>query len=266
MKNAHMKQLVLVLLILSMLMLSLTGCAVNSEPLSTTDSTTGTLSESISESEPVLDAHEEWVKSNVVSWGLGKNFIDYVGNNRDYEWYVDQALTGDHAGANCGPSSVEMAGRWADATFDQTAENARSKFRPLGGWWYSDDITGSLEAFDIDYEVVDIKDAYTLRNIIDSGRIAIVNNTMNGIPLVSDDASRVNRFYSFDSGHYFIVKGYVLVDNLTYFEVYDPNNWEMTYDDGQEKGKDRYYESAVLLNSILGWYPYAVIINPSESN
>lgn len=225
-------------------------------------SDTVAVTEASTTTEAEMPSYRDTLEANLKTWGLGNKLIDYVSNDRAYDWYIDQAHTGTHAGANCGPSSVTMAAKWVDEEFSKSAEDARKKFSPLGGWWYGDDIEGCLDYFDVDYTTVYIEDAYTLMSIIDSGKIAIVNNSMGYIPLVSDNTSRVNRFYTFDSGHYFIVKGYLKVDNQTYFEVYDPNNWDMLYEDGTEMGKNRYYESTVLLSSIQNWYPYAVMINP----
>ncbi|GAB6106828.1 cysteine peptidase family C39 domain-containing protein [Fusibacter bizertensis] len=201
------------------------------------------------------------IKSSLSEWGLGQTFISYVGNNRDYEWYIDQANTGLHSDANCGPSSVAMAALWANKDSSATPEAAREAFRPSGGWWYSDDINNALDLFAVDYEVTNLDTLYDLRAIIDSGSIAIVNNSMSYIPQNENENEHVNRFYSFDSGHYFIVKGYLLVDDKTYFEVYDPNNWGAVYADEAPKGKDRYFEATALMDSIENWYPYAVVIH-----
>ncbi len=200
---------------------------------------------------------------NAVSleWGLGDNVSTYVSNDRDYDWYVDQAVTGLHAGNNCGPSSIEMAAKWYDKDTKASAENARNHFRSDGGWWYSDDINNALDLYSIPYEVISIQSETDLTSLIDQGSIAIINNSMSFIPFNSNTNERINRFYSFDSGHYFIVKGYTIADDTLYFEVYDPNNWYESYDDGEPKGKDRYYESSVLMSSILNWYPYAVVIS-----
>lgn len=260
-----------VLLVITM---PLTACSdiSTTEPLSTTaEVTTSRPSQGTSEAttettaETTLspdEAHEERLRDNVKAWGLGNRLIDYVGNNREYDWYIDQAHTGEHSGANCGPSSVTMAALWVNPDFNKTAEDARDAYRSTGGWWYGEDIESCLDDFNITHSLVEIKDAYTLRNIIDSGKIAIINNTMGAIPYADSDDFRVNRFYSFDSGHYFVIKGYALVDNITYFEVYDPNNWDMTYSGGEPMGKDRYYDAESLMHSIELWYPYAVVITP----
>jgi hypothetical protein len=250
------------LLLTAILLLSFfTGCSTVDTPTATTE--TVLIADSTAETEiadEINKVHLDKIKASLSKWGLGQNLISYVGNNRNYEWYIDQAHTGLHSDANCGPASVAMAARWANQNTTATAEVARDAYRSSGGWWYSDDINNALDLFNIDYEVIQIDDLYDLRAIIDSGSIAIINNSMGYIPENTDEAARVNRFYSFDSGHYLIIKGYLLVDNYTYFEVYDPNNWDFTYSDETPKGKDRYYEATVLMNSIENWYPYAVVI------
>jgi hypothetical protein len=214
--------------------------------------------------ERTTETNQALLEANIKNWKLGNELIFYAGSNRSYDWYLDQAHTGEHSISNCGPTSVAMAAKWADEAFDGTAEEARDDFRPEGGWWYGEDIEGSLKKFKIDYDTVMIEDAYTLKSIIDSGKIAIINNSMGYITRETDTEAHTNRFYDFDSGHYLILKGYAQVDQTTYFEFYDPNNWDMTYVDGTPMGKDRYYESSVLMDSINNWYPYAIVINPSN--
>lgn len=268
MKNKNIRFSLMLTLIILMTLLS--GCgATTSESITTTDSTDIQIiaSETTTETTNVDDVnalHLEALSNSVSSWGLGQTIISYVGNNRDYEWYIDQAHTGLHSEANCGPSSVAMAALWADKNTSATPEAARKAYRSSGGWWYSDDINNALDMFNTDYDVVELNDLYDLRAIIDSGAIVIVNNSMGYIPKISDVSEHVNRFYDFDSGHYFIVKGYLLVDDQTYFEVYDPNNWDEVYEDGTQKGKDRYYEATVLMDSITNWYPYGVVIKSTK--
>jgi hypothetical protein len=206
--------------------------------------------------------HQRNLYANSQVWGLGKTITTYKSNDRDYLWYFDQANSGIHSGNNCGPSSIQMVGTWVDKDFKLSAEDIRKDFRPLGGWWYGEDINGALDKYNIVYQMKTIEDKYDLMFIIDAGNIAIINNNMDVITRNADENQRTNRFYDYVTGHYFVVKGYVIIDNKTYFEVYDPNNWGATYTDGTPKGQNRYYEADTLLASILQWYNQAVVIYP----
>ena len=209
--------------------------------------------------------HQRNLYANSQVWGLGKNISSYKSNDRDYLWYFDQAESGVHSGNNCGPSSIQMVGKWVDKDFNLDAEDIRKDFRPLGGWWYSEDINGSLDKYKIVYQIKTIADKYDLMFIIDAGNIAIINNNMDVIRRNANENQRTNRYYDYVTGHYFILKGYVIVDNKTYFEVYDPNNWGATYEDGTYKGQNRYYEAETLLASMLQWYNQAVVIYPKPN-
>ncbi len=201
------------------------------------------------------------LKEQSLAWGLGSKIEAYVTNDRPYSWYIDQGDTGTHSSNNCGPSTVTMAARWFDKATSASAQKARLNNRPLGGWWYSGDIDDSLTRFNVGYSKTTLKDTTTMTSLLKAGHIIIVNNSMDGIPLNEDATKRTNRFYSFDSGHYFIVKGFVQVDQKIYFEVYDPNSWNMRYSDGYLMGQNRYYEGTALVRSILDWYPTLVVID-----
>lgn len=202
------------------------------------------------------------LEDNVEAWGLGKRLTTYVSNDRPYGWYIDQANTGTHSQNNCGPASVTMAGLWANRNFSTSTKAIRRSFKPFGGWWYAKEINGALKKYKIDFAEVTIEDQNTLIEIIDSGSIAILNNNMGRIPFNADLAKRTQRFYTYSGGHYFILKGYAIVDGNLFFEVYDPNNWGMAYGDGQPMGQNRYYTADKLLPSVLNWWSKAVVINP----
>lgn len=203
---------------------------------------------------------ESIIKAQVENWGLGTTFISYVGNNRAYEWYVDQGHTGTHSGDNCGPSCIEMVGKWAYENFDVTAEMARKKYHSTGGWWTTDDILSALERYQIEAHQLDYQDVYTITNAIDAGNLVIICNDMSYIPYESNSEYHVGAFYQNVTGHFIVVKGYVRVDTKLYYEVYDPNNWDLTYTDLTPKGKDRYYEASVVETSLLNWFPHVIIV------
>lgn len=199
--------------------------------------------------------------------GLG-NFIQQTeSNNRTYFWYMDQAYTGPYSLDNCGPTAVTMACKWADSTFTKTPEDARKAFRPTGGPWYPDDITFYLRDNNIPNSTVALPvteegTVQTLKRLVDLHEAVIVCLEMYSVRLNSDPHSHVDRFYPDDPGigHYIIVKGYKEVDDETYFEVYDPNSWTRTYDDGSLKGKYRYYRSEDLFEATKNWWPKVFVV------
>lgn len=200
------------------------------------------------------------LEENVQNWGLGDTLSYYKTNDRPYEWYVDQAHTGKHANDNCGPASIAMAGLWQNPNFNVSGEQARRAYRSFGGWWYTEDIENSLKKYDISYFKTSLEDAHTLMSAIDAGHIVLVLNEMKHIAYEGRLESRTGRFYTFSGGHFFLIKGYAIVDQNIFFEVYDPNNWDEAYDDGTPKGKNRYYASDEVVKSILEYYNVIFII------
>jgi hypothetical protein len=97
------------------------------------------------------------------------------------------------------------------------------------------------------------------------GNIAILCINTTYITYNNNPAQRVGRFYSFQGGHFIVVKGYRVVDGKTYFETYDPNNWNEHYQSGQEKGKDRYFLSEDLMKAGSNHWNYSIIVNPKKS-
>lgn len=188
-------------------------------------------------------------------WGLGASISTYVTNDRDYDWYIDQQTTGTYWSVNCGPTSVEMAGHFSNESFGYTAEDARAIYRPGGGWWYDSDIQGALTQFQIPNQSSTIGNATDLMSLLDTGGVVLVNPDMSRIAMEAEPDDRVGLFYQPGTGHYLIVKGYVVVDGNTFFEVHDPWSIGVKYDNGELKGKNRYYDAVTFLDAILNWWP-----------
>lgn len=183
-----------------------------------------------------------------------------VSNDRPYNWYVDQGKTGTHAGNNCGPSSVVMAGIWQNEDFKVTPQEARGEFRSSGGWWYTDDIKDFFDKHDVTYDVDEYDGSLELIETLNAGHIILLCIDTSYIEDRDDEESYIGKFYDYDGGHFLIVKGYTYVDNQLYFEVYDSNCWGEKYDDGSPKGKDRLYAAYELHESIEVWWDYYFII------
>ena len=175
--------------------------------------------------------------------------------------------TGFDSGNNCGPSCVTMVGKWSDSTFSKTAQDARKKYEPQGGWWSTGDIDSYLYENNITHRIValpatanDAKDF--LKHQVDLKQIVLLNIDMNYIRQSQDGYYHTDKFYATTSGwgHFFIVKGYKDVDNETFLEIYDPYSWGNLNVDGSPKGKDRYYRYEDVFAAANGWWQYAFII------
>lgn len=245
--------------------------ASHDSSLSLDDSSANSASEVISSedtsSEVELPPEAARLVANSEAWGLGTTVTKYITNDCDYEWYVDQYNTGEYWYENCGPTSVEMAGRFYNRDFTHTASEARSLYWPNGGWWYDNNISASLTLFEVAYTTFTIATAKSLTTVLDEGNIALVNPTMELVKQEEDETHHSGLYYIPGTGHYLIVKGYVVVDDEMFFEIYDPWSVDMRYDDGALKGKDRYYDAKSFLNAITRWYTKAYAINKlDESN
>ncbi|HZJ89628.1 MAG TPA: C39 family peptidase [Bacilli bacterium] len=232
---------------------------------SCTTSSSTSLLESDETSEHEHDFLSTALYENRVAWGLGEKMTKYVTNDRDYEWYVDQLNTGEHWAENCGPSSVEMVGRYYDPAFSYTAEYARSLYNPDGGWWYDRFITGAFWQFEIPFASITIHNASVLMHALDQGNVVLINPTMELVSREKKSTHRTGIYYTPGTGHYIVVKGYVIVDEVTFFEVYDPWSIDMRYADGTLKGKDRYYDAVSLLDSLKNWFRVGHTIKKIEA-
>lgn len=198
--------------------------------------------------------YEERLYLHVTDWGLGTNITTYLSNDHDYEWYVDQHETGTYWDVNCGPTSIEMAGRFSREDFPYTAIDARAAYRPDGGWWYDSDISSALTHFEIPHTSSQIGSSADLITLLNTGGVILVNPDMSWINMETDENHHTGLFYTPGTGHYLIVKGYVIVDGFTYFEVYDPWSVTLSYSNGNLKGKNRYYDEDSFLDSLLNWW------------
>lgn len=184
----------------------------------------------------------------------------YKSQERPYDWYIDQGDTGLYSDSNCGPSSVAMALKFQNKEAQVTARDARALYRPGGGWWYTTDISSFFDTHGVVYEVNDFQGYYNLKDVIDKGHIALL--CMNTAYITEDDTrgSQKHRFYDYADGHFLVVKGYKKIDGEFYFEVYDPNNWGEVQENGQAKGKNRYYLASDLSKSIEAWWDYYFLV------
>lgn len=255
--NCKLKTRALTLVLIFVIVLS--GCSNETEVVKPTDG------------DYVNELHRARIEENLEEWFGGKKLHKYVGNNRDYEWYLDQYKTGKHKAVNCGPTAAVMAMKWANEDFEGTPEEARQLFKPKGGGWSKYDMAYYFQHQEQEYSYIffytdDRKERIEkLKEQIDLGNIVILSVNMDYIEVEYNMKRRINKYYKSDGGHYLIAKGYVEVDDKTYFEVYDPNNWGRIYDDGTPRGKDRYYDADMLIEAIYNWWTIGYVIG-EDSN
>lgn len=181
--------------------------------------------------------------------GLGKVETQRVSNDRDYEWYIDQLDTGDNYKNNGGLTVALMAAQWASKDKKFTVEDARRLYYPGGDKWDIYTVEGYLNSNKISTETIEDLTVISLRNIIEDGNIVVLNVDCKKLPFNSNDNNVVNRFDNTLKENFIIVKGYRVVDEKLYFEVYDPYSLGRKYKNGMIKGKDRYYSSEALIGA-----------------
>jgi hypothetical protein len=201
----------------------------------------------------------------VREYGLGRQLVKEASNSQKYEWYMDQGVTGIHSLLNCGPTSVTMAIKWAKEDFAPKPADARERYRPSGGWWYTNDILNYLNDYDINNWVISLSNNFhDIKGEIDDGNIVILCLDMHSIGYNAERRHHYDKFYETDApgwGHFIVIKGYKEVDNQTFYEAYDPYSLSRAYEDGSLKGRDRYYRASTLESAVKIWWNNAIIVS-----
>ncbi len=208
-----------------------------------------------------LDCYDDSV---LTAWGIGTTEDYYISNEREYSWYIDQALTGEDSQNNCGPSCVTMAALWYYPTYSLTAADARDMYPLGGGWWYTNNITDFLDFFSIPYELFEFEDDEQIEANIEDGNIIILCVSTSQIRYNPNRSERVDRFYEYVGGHFLVVKGVRSIDGNVFLEVYDPNTWYKLYNDSTPKGKNRHYRATDISNAVTKWWDYLIVVYPNK--
>src|SRR5664280_2830030 len=89
-----------------------------------------------------------------------------------------------------------------------------------GKQWNSYDMISFLNQNSINNYTINLNQIDSLQRQINLGNIAILNVLMGGIRNEENDKWHIDKFNNLNGDHYIIVKGYKIVDNLVYYEVY----------------------------------------------
>jgi len=189
-------------------------------------------------------------------WGLGENLTEMVSNNVSYEWHMSQANTGPYWSVNCAPACVTMAIKWANPNFTKTVEEARNTYPNDGQGWTWAIQMAYLSDNRISHSLVRLPNENVLKSQIDSGHIVILAMNTSEIRFHTGNPEwRIDRYYappiSIDFWHAVIVKGHRVVDDILWFEIYEPAPVDYRYADGTLKGRGRFWRSEDIMIALV---------------
>ncbi|MCL2833976.1 MAG: C39 family peptidase, partial [Treponema sp.] len=180
---------------------------------------------------------------------------DFAPNN--FNWYRTQFNTG--TSSNCGPASASMAIGWgAGKYFSVSAVRQAVGWQGDGGTSY-EELLRVIKNQGIPASIQPLRSVQDIRNVIDSGAIAIILFHTEGVKSAKTDPATnlFGKYYNDSVGHYAIIKGYSL--NGEYFVIYDPipSDWSANSfryaDEISMIGRNRYYVAAEVLRSLRRW-------------
>ena len=172
----------------------------------------------------------------------------------NFNWYRTQFNTG--TSSNCGPASVSMAIGWgAGKYFPVSSVRQAVGWQGEGGTSF-DELLRVIKGQGIPAEIQPLRTVQNLRDVVDSGAIAIVLFHTDGVRSTRQNpaADLFGKYYNDSVGHYVVVKGYSL--NGEYLVIHDPipNDWganSFRYaDEISMVGRNRYYLASEMLRSL----------------
>lgn len=196
------------------------------------------------------------IENGEIKFKEADNLKAEVSNDRDYNWYYDQAHTGKCSEGNCGPTSLAMILKWRDKNSKKTGKSLRNKIPNNGEWWSTNIFEDYFKKNNINIKSTVYTEPENITDMLNDGNIVLVCMKMGFVKQnKKPDESNIGRFYKFDGGHFLIVKGYKIKNGKLYYEVYDPNNWDCKYtSNGEPMGKDRLYDSEEVGKGITSWW------------
>ncbi|MDR1637480.1 MAG: PKD domain-containing protein [Treponema sp.] len=185
-----------------------------------------------------------------------------------FNWYRTQFNTGTTS--NCGPAATAMAISWGTGRYHPV-----SSVRQAVGWQGDggtsfEELIGIIQKEGIKAGIASFRSVQDIRDVIDSGAIAIIVFRTDGVNTSPSDpgADLFGKYYNDSVGHYIVVKGYSL--NGEYFIIHDPipSDWGANsfryQDEISMVGRNRYYSSAELLKSLRR--PSMIVIPRAQQN
>ena len=176
-----------------------------------------------------------------------------VVNDRPYEWYISQDDTGPYSAVNCMPTSVTMALRWQDSTFDIPVEKVRERVDPTGtGGWTLYQAQEALDAYGARYDVLTFTESAqenlgAMLQALDAGGLLFC--------MMHEGDTEMD-------GHCMLVYGYRRTGDDLWFYVQDPGLIGAKDVYGQPEGKARELEAHYAQWITARWTSQVFVLQP----
>lgn len=169
-------------------------------------------------------------------------------NERPYDWYIDQANTGQYSHVNCMPACMEMVLKWRDPSNSISTEQLRNQYICDGHGWYDIGLANQLDAHNIPHT---LETEFTLEIILshlDNGNILIA---------MYNNGDR-------EEGHAVVVKGYRQIPAGTWLICNDPSSFMPINKYGNLDGIGREKEAQELLWEMERHSSFYFVIPPAD--
>ena len=175
-------------------------------------------------------------------------------SHENFNWYRTQFNTG--TSSNCGPAAASMAIGWGASKYFPVSSVRQSVGWQGEGGTSFEELMGVIRGQGVPASIEPLRSFQNIRDVIDSGSIAIILFHTSGIKSTRQDPANdlFGKYYNDSVGHYLVIKGYSL--NGEYLVVHDPipSDWganSFRYgDDISMIGRNRYYSTTELLHSL----------------
>jgi len=178
--------------------------------------------------------------------------VDFAVNN--FNWYRTQYNSGTPS--NCGPASASMGISWGTGKYYPVSAVRESIGWQGNGSTSFEDLMKVIRNQGVSAELQSLRTVQDVKNVIDSGSIAIILFHTDGVKTARRDPKfdLFGKYYNDSVGHYVVVKGYSM--NGEYLVIHDPipSDWSSNSfryaDEISMMGRNRYFNTNELLRSL----------------
>jgi len=172
----------------------------------------------------------------------------------NFNWYRTQFNSGTPS--NCGPASASMGISWGTGRYFPVSSVRQSIGWQGNGGTSFDELLTVIKGQGVSAALQPLKTMDDIRNVIDSGSIAIILFVTDGVKTARRDPEfdLFGKYYNDSVGHYVVVKGYSM--NGEYLVIHDPipSDWSSNSfrygDEISMMGRNRYFSANEVFRSL----------------